>query len=226
MDKSAFLAWVQGREGRYELANGRVVMMTGALAEHGLSFTACLAVLNAHLAGHTLDAPTAELGLNAGPPLFAIPMSSFTARGAKRRGIGRHQAHLDFEVLSPSSATDRSRRQGHRICPHADVVRLFRSGAERAQGLGLGARAAGFPLEGPTVVSAPTSHSNSGAPVDLPLSEVYAEFLQSETALTIGRGSPGRPAQPAALSTVGHCPVAALLRCVTHARPPSGARAW
>jgi hypothetical protein len=26
MDKAAFLAWVQGLEGRYELANGRVVM--------------------------------------------------------------------------------------------------------------------------------------------------------------------------------------------------------
>ena len=27
MDKSAFLAWAQGREGRFELAEGRVVMM-------------------------------------------------------------------------------------------------------------------------------------------------------------------------------------------------------
>ncbi|HMK78019.1 MAG TPA: Uma2 family endonuclease [Xanthobacteraceae bacterium] len=30
MDKSAFLAWVQGREERYELVDGRAIMMTGA----------------------------------------------------------------------------------------------------------------------------------------------------------------------------------------------------
>ena len=30
MDKAAFLAWVQGLEGRYELANGRVVMTVDA----------------------------------------------------------------------------------------------------------------------------------------------------------------------------------------------------
>ena len=36
MDKPAFLAWVQGHEERYELADGRVVMMTGASRTHGL----------------------------------------------------------------------------------------------------------------------------------------------------------------------------------------------
>lgn len=32
VDKTAFLAWVQGREENYELAEGRVVMMTGGTA--------------------------------------------------------------------------------------------------------------------------------------------------------------------------------------------------
>ena len=36
MDKTAFLAWVQGREERYELVGGRVVMMTGASRTHGI----------------------------------------------------------------------------------------------------------------------------------------------------------------------------------------------
>ena len=36
MDKAAFLAWVEGREGRYELAGGRVLMMTGGTMAHGL----------------------------------------------------------------------------------------------------------------------------------------------------------------------------------------------
>ena len=36
MDQQAFLAWVQGREERYELAGGRVVMMSGGTMWHGL----------------------------------------------------------------------------------------------------------------------------------------------------------------------------------------------
>jgi Uma2 family endonuclease len=35
MDKAAFLAWVQGREDRYELAEGRVLTMTGGSRSHG-----------------------------------------------------------------------------------------------------------------------------------------------------------------------------------------------
>jgi hypothetical protein len=36
MDKPSFLAWLQGREGRYELVNGRVVMMVNATRAHGM----------------------------------------------------------------------------------------------------------------------------------------------------------------------------------------------
>lgn len=32
--KEAFYAWVQGREGRYELDQGQIVMMTGATRDH------------------------------------------------------------------------------------------------------------------------------------------------------------------------------------------------
>jgi hypothetical protein len=35
MDKPAFLEWVQRQEGRYELADGRVVVMVGASRAHG-----------------------------------------------------------------------------------------------------------------------------------------------------------------------------------------------
>jgi Putative restriction endonuclease len=36
MDKAAFLAWADGREGHYELVGGRVVMMVGASRAHGI----------------------------------------------------------------------------------------------------------------------------------------------------------------------------------------------
>src|SRR5262245_15948869 len=36
LDKAAFLAWAQGREGRFELAERRVVMMVGGSKAHAL----------------------------------------------------------------------------------------------------------------------------------------------------------------------------------------------
>jgi hypothetical protein len=36
IDKPTFLSWVQGREERFELAEGRVVMMVGAPRAHGI----------------------------------------------------------------------------------------------------------------------------------------------------------------------------------------------
>jgi len=36
MDNATFLDWVQGRKERYELAGGRVMMMTGATMRRGL----------------------------------------------------------------------------------------------------------------------------------------------------------------------------------------------
>jgi hypothetical protein len=37
MEKEAFLAWAEGREGRYELDCGRVIMMTGDQGHTGAS---------------------------------------------------------------------------------------------------------------------------------------------------------------------------------------------
>ena len=42
MDKPSFLAWLQGREGRFELVDGRVVMMTGGTMAHGLIAGQCV----------------------------------------------------------------------------------------------------------------------------------------------------------------------------------------
>src|ERR1700752_5097948 len=49
MDKTAFLVWVQGREENYELAEGRVVMMTGGTARHALVIGNLFELLRARL---------------------------------------------------------------------------------------------------------------------------------------------------------------------------------
>jgi hypothetical protein len=50
LNKRAFLDWVQGREERYELVRGRVVMMVGASRAHGRIVTNLIVALD-----HQLD---------------------------------------------------------------------------------------------------------------------------------------------------------------------------
>jgi hypothetical protein len=49
MDNTTFLDWIQGREERYELAGGRVMMMTGATMRHGLIVGNLFELLRARL---------------------------------------------------------------------------------------------------------------------------------------------------------------------------------
>ena len=49
MDNATFLDWIQVREERYELAEGRVMMMTGATMRHGLIVGNLFELLRARL---------------------------------------------------------------------------------------------------------------------------------------------------------------------------------
>src|SRR5947209_9553692 len=70
LDKPAFLAWVQGREERYELADGRVVMMTGASRTHGLLVLNIAMLLRGQLDPRSV---IADFGLDAGPKTLRYP---------------------------------------------------------------------------------------------------------------------------------------------------------
>jgi Putative restriction endonuclease len=72
LDKPAFLAWVQGREGRYELADGRVVMMVGASRAHGLIVSNLIIVLHGQLDPREWTV-IADFGLDAGEQTLRYP---------------------------------------------------------------------------------------------------------------------------------------------------------
>src|SRR5262249_61457150 len=72
MDKAAFLAWVQGREGRYELVDGRVVMMVGASRAHGLIVRNLLVLLHGQLDPQRWQV-IAEFGFDGGPRTLRYP---------------------------------------------------------------------------------------------------------------------------------------------------------
>jgi Uma2 family endonuclease len=103
MDKSSFLAWVQGREGRYELAEGRVVMMVNAIRAHGMILSNLLVLLCSQLDARQWTV-LPEFGLDLGPKTLRFPDLVVDRAGG---AAGDHVATsptLLIEVLSPSTA--------------------------------------------------------------------------------------------------------------------------
>ena len=103
IDKSAFLAWVQGREERYELAEGRVVMMVGASRAHGLIVSNLVVVLRGQLDPKQWTV-IADFGLDAGPETLRYPDVVVDRAGGS---LGDYVATAPLfvaEVLSPTTA--------------------------------------------------------------------------------------------------------------------------
>jgi len=103
IDKPAFLAWVQGREERYELAEGRVVMMVGASRAHGLIVRNLVFILHGQLDPQQWTV-IADFGLDIGPKTLRYPDVVIDRAGG---GAGDYVATapvLVAEVLSPSTA--------------------------------------------------------------------------------------------------------------------------
>jgi Uma2 family endonuclease len=72
MDKAAFLAWAEGREERYELVDGRVVMMTRPRRAHAIIVGNLIVALRRRLDPRKWTV-VAEFGLNAGPRTLRFP---------------------------------------------------------------------------------------------------------------------------------------------------------
>jgi Uma2 family endonuclease len=103
IDKPTFLTWVQGREERYELAEGRVVMMVGASRAHGLIVRNLVLILHGQLDPQKWTV-IADFGLDAGPETLRYPDVVIDQAGG---AAGDHVATapvLLAEVLSPTTA--------------------------------------------------------------------------------------------------------------------------
>ena len=103
MGKQAFLAWVQGREERYELVDGRVVMMVGASRAHGRIVRNLLLTIHEQIDPQRWDV-IADFGLDAGPMTLRYPDIVVDRIGADADYTAIEPA-LIAEVLSPSTET-------------------------------------------------------------------------------------------------------------------------
>ncbi|HEX4149781.1 MAG TPA: Uma2 family endonuclease, partial [Pirellulales bacterium] len=102
MDKAAFLGWVQDREGRFELANGRTIMMVGASRRHGLIVGNLMAILRGQLDPQQWSV-LADFGLDAGPETLRYPDIVVDAASGNGGDFTATAPALIIEVLSPSS---------------------------------------------------------------------------------------------------------------------------
>jgi Uma2 family endonuclease len=104
MDKAAFLAWVEGREGRYELAGGRVLMMTGGTVRHGLVVGNLFALLRARL-DRKRWIVLSDFGVDVGPGTVRYADVVVDHSSAKGKALTAKAPVLVAEILSPSTST-------------------------------------------------------------------------------------------------------------------------
>jgi Uma2 family endonuclease len=104
MDKDAFLAWAQGREGRFELVERHVVMMVGGSKTHALIASQLMRALWARIDVSKWVVLGSDLAVDVGPGSLRYPDAIVDVTGGQRALVATAPA-LIAEVLSPSSAT-------------------------------------------------------------------------------------------------------------------------
>ena len=102
MDQQHFLGWVQGREERYELDRGRVIMMTAGSRAHWQITLNLARTLVARLDPNRYVV-LPEFGVDLGPDTIRFPDVLVDAAGEVSGDLKATAPVLIAEVLSPSS---------------------------------------------------------------------------------------------------------------------------
>jgi Uma2 family endonuclease len=176
MGKSEFLTWVQAREGRYELAGSRVVMMTGGSRGHAIVVRRLAAALEKRLDGSSWTVLTSDFGVDLGPSTVRYPDVVVDVAGGRLRDLTATAPALIAEVISPSSEKDD-------LGPKAEeYVRLSSLAAypvlaqdtPKAQVWLRGPR--GFARKPKVIAGLDAVIEIGSLGIDLPLAEIYAGF--------------------------------------------------
>jgi Uma2 family endonuclease len=102
MDKTAFLAWANGREGRYELAENHVVMMVGVSNAHSIITGNLFALLRGQI-DRTRWTVHADFGVDVGPRTLRYPDVMIATASKSYGDFTAAAPALIVEVLSPST---------------------------------------------------------------------------------------------------------------------------
>jgi Uma2 family endonuclease len=102
MDKPAFLDWVQGREERYELDRGRVIMMTGGSRAHWQIAFNLAKALDSRIDLNRW-AVLLEFGVNLPSESIRFPDVIVDSAGENSKDLTATAPVLIAEILSPAS---------------------------------------------------------------------------------------------------------------------------
>lgn len=176
MDKSAFLAWIQGREERYELVDGRVVMMTGGARGHALVVRGLARVLDRRLDAARWTVLTSDFATSVGQDTIRYPDVIIDVAAGQITDLTATAPVLIAEVLSPSSvATDLGDKAAEYL--HLPTLHAYLVLSQDEPKAWIWIRGeTGFGAA-PEVIAG--DQGIIGVPrlsIELPLSEIYQEF--------------------------------------------------
>lgn len=173
MDKAAFLDWVQGREERYELDRGRVIMMTGGSRAHWQITANLFKALDARIDPQRW-AVLPEFGVDLQTESIRFPDIIVDRAGEAPKDLTAAAPVLIAEVLSPSSErVDLGDKSAEYLrLPSLAAYLVFAQDQIKAWIWTRGS--AGFP-SGPDVLEGDNAVARIEAlGINLPLAEVYA----------------------------------------------------
>ncbi len=176
MDKPAFLAWIQGREQRYELVDGRVIMMTGGTRGHALVVRGLSKALDKRLDAARWSVLTSDFAASVGQDTIRYPDLIVDVAAGQLGDLTATAPVLIAEVLSPSSiATDLGGKAAEYL--HLPTLHAYLVLSQDEPKAWIWIRGeAGFNAA-PEVIEG--EQQTVGVPalsVELPLSEIYQGF--------------------------------------------------
>lgn len=174
MDKAAFLAWAQGREGHFELAEHRVVMMVGGSKAHALVASKLVRALWARLNLEKWIVLGSDLAVDVGPESLRYPDAIVDAVGGPGGALTATAPVLIAEVLSPSSATLDLGDKATEYLRLPSLAAYFVLAQDEAKAWVWVRASDRFP-PGPDVIAGQDGIIRIAAlGIDLPLSEIYS----------------------------------------------------
>jgi|SRR5579872_2558695 len=179
MNATAFLSWTEGREGRYELARGRVIMMTGGSRAHALLVRRFAGALESRLDDARWTVLTSDFAVKVGPDTVRYPDVIVDTADGGLKDLAATSPALIAEVLSPSSVTndlgDKAAEYMRLRTLHAYIV----LSQDEPKAWVWVRREAGFPA-GAEVILGDGVIMIPGLSAELPLSDLYRGFAPDE----------------------------------------------
>ena len=173
MDKVAFLDWVQGREERYELDRGRVIMMTGGSRAHWQITANLFKALDARIDPQRW-AVLPEFGVELQSVSIRFPDIIVDRAGEAPKDLTATAPVLIAEVLSPSSEqVDLGDKSAEYLqLPSLAIYLVFAQDQIKAWVWTRGP--AGFPYQPDVLEGEDAVVRIEALGINLPLAEVYA----------------------------------------------------